>query len=184
MPRIVDIPIEPLSEAAFAPFGAVVGALAAPPVFRAGAMDTWRAPFEVDGPMQMTFNRYQRQPLAFSKLERHLAVTQAFLPIGGAASIMVVAPRTDQADPNAAPSPDAVRAFRLDGDKGVVLWRGVWHALARFPVDAPHVDIVLLTGAETQAEIERADYDPSRMRLTHLVDYAEHGVSFRVVGGG
>jgi ureidoglycolate lyase len=182
MPRTVDIPIEPLTEASFAPFGAVVGALAEPPAFRSGPMETWRAPFEVDGAMQMTLCRYRRQPLEFTRLERHLAVTQGFLPLGGVASIMVVAPKTDLADPEAAPPADAVRAFRLDGDKGVVLWRGVWHALTRFPVSAPHVDIVLLTGRDTQAEIERADYDPTRMRLTHLVDYTQRGIAFRVVG--
>jgi len=182
MPRIIDIPIEPLSEASFAPYGAVVGALAAPPVFSAGVMDTWRVPFEVDGAVQMTICRFKRQPMRFSTLERHLAVTQGFLPLGGTASIMVVAPPTDIADPNAAPDPDLVRAFRLDGDKGVVLWRGVWHALARFPVSADYADIVLLTGRDTQAEIERAAYDPQDMRLTHLVDYAPRGIEFQIVG--
>ena len=182
MPRIIDVTVEPLSEAGFAPFGAVVGALAEPPAFSAGAMDTWRAPFEVDGAMQMTICRFKRQAMRFSTLERHLAVTQGFLPLGGSASIMVVAPPTDIADPAAAPDPASVRAFRLDGDKGVVLWRGVWHALARFPVSADFADIVLLTGRDTQAEIERAAYDPRDMRLTHLVDYAAHGIEFQVVG--
>lgn len=181
MPSIVDIPTEPLTEATFAPFGAVVGALASPPAFQAGAMDTWRAPFEVDGAMQMTICRFHKQPLQFSKLERHLGVTQGFLPLGGTACIMVVAPTTDPADPAAAPDPGTVRAFRMDGTQGVVLWRGVWHALARYPIDAPYVDIVLLTGRDTQAEIERAGYDPAGMRLTHLVDYAPRGIEYRVV---
>lgn len=179
MPRIVDLSLEPLTPQSFAPFGAVIGPAGAP-AFTSGAMQTWRAPFEVDGPMQMTLCRFHGQKMEFSQLERHLAVTQGFLPLGGTDCVMVVAPATDMADRDAAPAPETVRAFRMSGGQGVVLWRGTWHALARFPLDAPHVDIVLLTGRDTQAEIERANYAPAGMRLTHLVDYADRDIGFRV----
>jgi hypothetical protein len=45
----------------------------------------------------------------------------------------------------ALPPPGSVRAFHMDGTVGVVLRRGTWHALRRFPVGAPLIDIVLLT---------------------------------------
>src|SRR5689334_16790406 len=73
-----------------------------------------------------------REPIEWSQMERHLAVTQAFLPLGGVASIMVVAPPSDPADRKALPPPDSVRAFHMDGSRGVVLRRGTWHALRRF----------------------------------------------------
>jgi len=181
--RVVEIPLEPLTEAAFAPFGAVVGALDAPPAVAFDTMQTWKAPFEVDGAMEMTVCRYQRQPMVFGNLERHLAVTQAFLPLGGVVCAMVVAPPTEAGEREAAPPPESLRAFRMDGGRGVVLWRGTWHALRRFPIAAPQVDVVLLTGAATQAEIERQARDGSLPSLTHEVDYRKrHGIEFRVIG--
>jgi ureidoglycolate lyase len=131
--------------------------------------------------MEMTVCRYLRQPMVFTSLERHLAVTQAFLPLGGVACAMVVAPPTEGTERDAAPPPESLRAFRMDGGQGVVLWRGTWHALRRFPIGAPHVDVVLLTGAATQAEIERQARDGILPALTHEFDYGKrHGVEFHV----
>jgi ureidoglycolate lyase len=184
MPRIVDVRIEPLTAEGFRPFGAVVGAQGAP-ALSYDAMQTWKAPFEVDGAMEMTICRYLRQPIAWSRMERHLGVTQAFLPLAGVESVMVVAPATGTERRDALPPPEAVRAFRMDGQAGVVLWRGVWHALRRFPVDAPHIDIVLLTGRDTQAELERQAAGGPSPALTHEADYlAAMNVSFRIAEAG
>ena len=183
MARVVEIPVEPLTEESFRPFGAIVGAPATPAPFRLGTMETWKTPFEVAGDVEMTICRYQREPVEWSRMERHLAVTQAFLPLAGVATVMCVAPPSDETDPAAAPPPEAMRAFRMGGATGVMLWRGTWHALRRFPIAAPFADIVLLTGRETQAEIERAAAGGPATRLTHEVDYAERfGVRFAAIG--
>jgi ureidoglycolate lyase len=183
MTRFVDITVEPLSEASFAPFGAVIGAGEAGPVLSVATMETWKVPFEVEDAAEVIFCRFHRQEPVFSMLERHLAVTQAFLPLAGRRSIMVVAPPTDESDRNAGPEPGAVRAFLLAGDEGVVLHRGTWHALRRFPVDDPHADFVMLTSRGTQAEIERQAADGTTPALTHEIDYAKaRGVTFRIVG--
>jgi len=183
MSRTVDVAVEPLTASAFEPFGAVVGADAGPPALDWGTLQTWMAPFEVDGPMQMTLCRYLREPIEWSRMERHLAVTQAFLPLAGVESVMVVAPPSDPGDRDALPPPDQVRAFRMDGRAGVVLRRGTWHALRRFPVGADRIDIVLLTGRDTQGELERQAQDGTLPQLTHESDYAQiHGVTFRAVG--
>jgi ureidoglycolate hydrolase len=179
MPRLVEVAVEPLCPSTFAPFGTIVGAVGGSPALDWGTLQTWMAPFDVDGPTQMTLCRYHREPVEWSQMERHLGVTQAFLPLGGVASIMVVAPGSDPADRTALPPPDRVRAFHM----GVVLHRGTWHALRRFPVGAPLIDIVLLTGRDTQAELERQARDGSLPHLTHESDYAAvHGVTFRAVG--
>ena len=95
----------------------------------------------------------------------------------------MVAPPTDRGDRTALPPPVSVRAFHMDGSAGVVLRRGTWHALRRFPVGAPLIDIVLLTGRDTQAELERQARDGSLPKLTHEADYASvHGVTFRAIG--
>ena len=183
MARTVEVAVEPLSAAAFEPFGSIIGGGSGPPALDWGTLQTWMAPFDVDGPTQMTLCRYHREPVEWSQMERHLAVTQAFLPLGGVASVMVVAPPTDPADRTALPPPESVRAFRMDGRAGVVLHRGTWHALRRFPVGAPLIDMVLLTGGDTQAELERQARDGSLPALTHEADYATvHGVTFRAVG--
>ena len=180
MPRIVDIKIEPLTAEGFRPFGAVVGAQGRP-ALSYDTMQTWKAPFEVDGAMEMTICRYLRQPITWSRMERHLGVTQAFLPLAGVQSVMVVAPPTETERRDALPPPEAVRAFRMDGQVGVVLWRGVWHALRRFPIDAPHIDVVLLTGRDTQVELERQTASGRLPELTHEADYrTSMDVSFRI----
>ena len=183
MARTVEVAVEALSASAFEPFGTIIGAQTGPPALDWGTLQTWMAPFDVDGPTQMTLCRYHREPVEWSQMERHLAVTQAFLPLGGIASVMVVAPPSDPADRTALPPPDSVRAFHMDGSAGVVLRRGTWHALRRFPVGAPLIDIVLLTGRDTQAELERQARDGSLPKLTHEADYASvHGVTFRAIG--
>jgi ureidoglycolate hydrolase len=163
----VEVPVEALTAAAFAPFGQIVGAGA--PDFEAEHLWNWRVAFEADGPTEVLLIRYKYLEPVFSKLERHFHVTQGFLPLGGAASLMAVAAPTDPDDPAAVPPPEALRCFLMDGTPGVVLHRGTWHALARFAVKPPHVDFVFLTERETQADIEANDPP----RRTQIVDYRE-----------
>ena len=165
----VQVPVERLSEAAFAPFGHIVGAGGRPPDFEAGHLWNWRVAFEADGPTEVLLIRYKYQEPVFSKLERHFHVTQGFIPLGSNASLMVVAAPTDPDDRAAIPPPEAVRCFLMDGSAGVVLHRGTWHALARFAVAPPHVDFAFLTERATQADIEAND-PPQR---TQIVDYRQ-----------
>jgi ureidoglycolate hydrolase len=118
-------------------------------------------------------------------MECHLNVTQGFIPLGGAATIMVVAPPTEDAFPDATPGPEDLRAFLMDGSQGVMLWIGTWHALKRFPVRPPHADMVMFTGADTQREIEtRTPGGPPPM-LTRVVDLAAtHHVEVRLSDPG
>ncbi len=167
----IDVRLEALGEAAFQPFGEIVGKGAATPVFEGIKLKSWRMDYGVDGATELMFSRYGFQPWQFTRLERHFNVTQCFLPLGGAASIMVVAAPTERDDPAAIPEPDAVRAFHLEGDRGILLWRGTWHALDRFAVRPPHVDFALITGRETQAELERQSAGGALPKLTQAVDY-------------
>ena len=180
--RTVHLPIEPLTPEAFAPFGAILPD-AGPADFTSGTLATWKVPFEVDDTVLVTLCRFRREAMRFSRLERHGAVTQAFLPLGGRRSVMVVAPPTRAGgEVMAPPDPATVRAFALTGDSGVVLWRGTWHALRRFALDDPYVDFVLLTSTATQAEIEAAAAagEPP-CRLTQEVDFARiHDLQFEV----
>ena len=92
---------------------------------------------------------------------------------------MVVAAPTAR---ESVPEPGALRAFYVPGTVGLMLWRGTWHALTRFPATRGGAGFDFLTDAQTQRELERQRADGTPPRLTQEIDYRERfGVSFKVV---
>lgn len=129
MSAALDLRPEPLTAAAFAPFGSVIEADpgAAIPInggatFRHDARATLDpvhggkpilsifdgGPFPGAGPDRLTLHM----------LERHPDTAQAFMPLDAQPWAVVVAPR---------PEPGALRVFRARGDQGVLYHAGVWH---------------------------------------------------------
>jgi len=106
--------------------------------------------------------------------------TKMVLPtLGGAPSVMVVAAPTERAS---MPEPGELRAFYVPGTVGIMLWRGTWHALTRFPATPGGAGFAFLTDAHTQRELEKQRADGTPPRLTQEIDYRERcGVSFEVV---
>jgi ureidoglycolate lyase len=179
MAGFVELPVEPTSVESFAPFGQLIAERNDPPAFRGDRLEAWRLACEIGGTMELLYLRYDWQPMVFSKIERHFAITQCFIPLGNASVVMVVAPPTDR---SALPPPASLRAFLLGGDTGVLLWKGVWHALNRFPVNRATANFALITSAETQRELERQVDQGVEPELTQAVDYGQRfGVSFRIV---
>lgn len=180
--RTTPIPLEPLSPQAFAPFGQVIAEHEAAPVFTGAGLRAWRMSYEVAGETELMVVRYDHRPLAFTMLERHLNVSQSFVALGGAPSVMAVAAPTDPNDRSSVPEPGRVRAFLVPGSIGILLWRGTWHALTRFPARAEGATFLMVTGRATQQELERQNADGTPPRLTQAVDYAElAGLRFEVV---
>lgn len=136
MPK--PLPIEPLTAAAFAPFGEVIET---PPV--GGAVTNGGLAVRhdevakldlVDGggrPLLGIF-RVKPTPLPIEVrwLECHPKASQAFVPIGERPFLVIVAPA------GAEPDPAATRAFLTNGRQGVNYRRGTWH----FPVIALEQD--------------------------------------------
>lgn len=60
-------------------------------------------------------------PYQIELLERHPRGSQAFFPTSGHDYVVAVAPPAEQPDPH------ALVAFRVRGDQGINLRRGVWH---------------------------------------------------------
>ena len=175
------VEIEPLLAESFAPYGQII-AQGAKPTFSGPHVAGWRMKFGAEGPVDVMLNRFAHLPMEFSEMERHFNVTQSFIPLGGSPSVMVVAPPSERKGTGGRPRPDAVRAFYVDGSQGVLLWKGTWHALTRFPVRPPHADIVMITGLDTQLELEKQNSDGSVPVLTEVCDFAEtDGVTFKVV---
>ena len=120
--------IEPLTAAAFAPFGTVIEADPKKMRFiNGGTTERFhalgRADVVGDG-ASVIINLFRGQPRSFpyvvDMMERHPFGSQSFSPIGGGSWLVVVAP-----DENGRPG--RPRAFRASGSQGVNYGRNVWH---------------------------------------------------------
>ncbi len=121
--------IEPLTRAAFQPFGDVIETEGA-------------ARFEINNGAATRFHDLARvdvaakgghalvnvfrarplpMPLTIAMLEKHPLGSQAFMPLGAEPFLVVVAP------PGEAVAPDDLRVFLTNGRQGVSYARGVWH---------------------------------------------------------
>ncbi len=133
--RIVRV--EPLTAAAFAPFGEVVEASGAGLPINGGAALRYSDLVKIEalagGRPTVAIARVLQStglPLAVTTLERHPLGSQAFIPLNGARMLVVVA-RDEGAGLEA-----GVRAFLGDGRQGVNYRAGAWHhALAALAAD-------------------------------------------------
>lgn len=118
---------EPLTAAAFAPFGDVIDVTGPPDqIINAGLCgrhhDLARLDFGPSGRAGLSlFDAKARQlPLTIDMMERHPLASQAFLPLNGVPLLLVVAP-----DANGIPG--APRAYISSPPQGVNLLRNTWH---------------------------------------------------------
>lgn len=120
--------VEPLSQAAFAPFGEVIEAATSADQFAINGATSQRfhdlARLEpgADGRLIVSIFRAQPRALPFPvrMLERHPKASQAFMPLSGRPFLVVVAPPGLLA-------PGQIRAFLARGDQGVNFAPGTWH---------------------------------------------------------
>jgi ureidoglycolate lyase len=130
----VELELQPLSAAAFAPYGVVIGIPAvgagAPPVraINGGTSQRFDMPGGLDlhaqgGEPCVAVFRAQAQALdgPWRVLERHRLGSQTFIPLAGARCVVLVA-RGD-----AAPDPATLAAFAVDGAQGFTLHADTWH---------------------------------------------------------
>lgn len=179
--RTTPIRLEPLTPEAFAPFGQIIAERDAPPVFAGPGLASWRMAYEAAGASELMVVRYDHRPLELTMLERHLNVSQSFVALGGVPSVMVVAAPTGE-EAESLPAPGDLRAFLVPGGAGILLWRATWHALTRFPLRPEGGAFLMVTGRETQRELERQNADGTPPRLTQVVDFAARaGVRLEVV---
>lgn len=120
--------IEPLTAAAFAPFGTVIEAdPAAMRLINGGTTQRFHALATVDvtgDDARVIVNIFRGQPRSFpyalTMMERHPLGSQSFSPIGGGSWLAVVAPDEDG-------RPGFPRVFLATGAQGVNYARNVWH---------------------------------------------------------
>lgn len=130
--RLTPLAVEPLSAAAFAPFGEVIEVRPGPQrgeAINAGTSRRHEAAPALD--LQRAGARavlavYQAAamalPLQARELERHRLSEQVFLPLGAARRcVLLVAPAEGP------PATEQLRAFVSDGRQGVRIRAGTWH---------------------------------------------------------
>jgi len=121
--------IEPLTKAAFAPFGDVIETAGSDHfMINNGSTQRFHRLAEVqtatpDDKAIISIFRAQKleMPLTIRMLERHPLGSQAFVPLKGKPFLIVVAPVGN------VPVSNEVRAFITDGQQGVNYHLGVWH---------------------------------------------------------
>ena len=127
-----QITTEPLTAAAFAPFGDVLDATGDFRLINAGLCrrhhDRAQMDFGPEGRAGISiFDATPRSlPYQFDLIERHPDGSQAFLPMTEHPFLVIVS-----AGPEATP-----RAFVTDGTQGINLHRGTWHGVLT-PLHAP-----------------------------------------------
>jgi len=162
--RQIDIDVEALTPAAFAPFGTVLspeGRDRLPVNTYGDALDLYREGFETDQPIEWFIVQGKPRPREALFLERHLQITQAFLPLGGQGFVMLVARPDAETEADGMILPAETRAFRVPGNVGVQLRRGTWHENP-FPETAGQVFLVtshaaLTRGHQTNPRADLAD---------------------------
>jgi ureidoglycolate lyase len=122
--KSLDLPIEPLTPGAFAPFGAVIG----PQPDGAPAGPGEAQPDLTRGAPRFYCMRIPGRGLTITRITRHRQVTQALASAGGRPWVMAVAPPLAIDDPEAEPRIADIRAFDIPGDVAIMLHRGTWHA--------------------------------------------------------
>lgn len=126
--RVELLGVEPLTKAAFAPFGDVIEVEGAERrLINNGSTERFHdlARVEAEGTeARVLINIFRGQPFAapidITMMERHPFGSQAFIPLQGRPFLVVVAQ-------DAAGKPGPLRAFLARGDQGVNYWRNVWH---------------------------------------------------------
>ena len=132
---------QPLTIAAFAPFGDVLDAAGTPDrMINAGLCARFHDRARIDiaeGRAGLSvFHAVARSlPYAFDLVERHPLGSQAFVPMTQAPFLVIVTP-----DENG--TPGTPRAFLTNGAQGINLHRGTWHGVLT-PLQAPGLFAVL-----------------------------------------
>lgn len=118
--------VEPLTRAAFAPYGEVIDeAGVEPELLNAGTARKYAALATVDtdgaAAVHLFHAAARALPLELREIERHPHGSQAFVPVEPTRFLVVVAGAAD------APAAGDVRAFLATGRQGINFRRGVWH---------------------------------------------------------
>lgn len=121
--------VETVTPENFAPFGVVLteqGRTRLPINTYGDKLDLYREGFQSDQPIEWFIVNGRPRWNGVLFLERHLQLTQTFIPLGGKPFYTVMAP-ADAPDVNGFVPIDHLRAFYVPGDVAIQVHRGTWH---------------------------------------------------------
>jgi ureidoglycolate hydrolase len=120
----VTLPVHKLTAESFAPYGTVMPAFEDGKVFGPD-----EAQLELSrGTPRFYVMRLHGRPAGFSRITRHLAVTQCLAAAGGGSWLIAVCPPDAPDDAAARPDLSRLAAFEVPGDVAIMLHRSTWHA--------------------------------------------------------
>lgn len=164
------IKVVPFDPDRFDPYGEVIDATTTPPLSNnlyQGANRT-HGPVRIDSdhPVELLVLRGSIRPFRVRYLERHVEITQTFIPLGGDPYIFVCA-KPDATLQGGFPRLQEIQAFMVDGATGVNIHRGTWHEPAFPLVDgsmcvlSSHDNLTrgLRSTPDENGEINRLDVD-------------------------
>ena len=158
---------QPLTRAAFAPFGDVIETAGAKSFPINGGMverfhDLARVQVDAQGRALLSIFRGQPYalPLPVRYVERHPLGSQAFYPVGQARYAVIVAPPGDTV------KPEDLRAFIGDGTQGVNYRPGVWHHVL-LVLDAP-ADFLVIDRGGPGNNCDEFHFEPAAQPLFAL----------------
>lgn len=149
------LPVRLLTRAAFAPFGDVIEIDGGEHyTINAGHAERYNDLADLDltsAGGRPLINIFRAQPwpspVHIREMERHPLSSQAFVPVGRAPFLIVVAAPTDEL------RPEQLRAFISNGKQGVNYRRGVWHhALLALEPDCDFL-VIDRGGPETNCDV-------------------------------
>lgn len=170
---------EPLQADSFEPFGDVISMdtadvmdveLYSEDVIRSGPA----APFESDQPVEFLISRSDIREFEVQALERHVELTQTFIPLDGDPFVIVLAPPNADLE-NGFPTLSSVQAFFVPGDAAVNLYRGTWHE-----VPFPLVDGSLRISASHRALTKGIESEPDERNEIDRLDVEKRNVQERL----
>ena len=177
--RTIEIPLESLTADAFTPFGRLIESLPHDSRAESDVFHMVELPFSVDRTPDLRIAHYPVQDMCFSRLERHLTMTESRVALGQAV-VLITAGDTPLDDRYTLPDPHSVRALLMNGNQGILFKRGAWHGLDCYPVNGRPADFAFLTERESEDELlEVSNIDA--LHRSHMVDFAEScDIVFRV----
>lgn len=127
-PATVTLTAEPLTAAAFAPFGDVIDTSGTAEAINQGKGWRYRDQARIDLAAEQGRTAVsimacvpEAPPVPLRLMERHPLGNQVFMPVNGQRYIVVVAPAGEP------PAARDIRAFLARGDQGINYHRGIWH---------------------------------------------------------
>jgi ureidoglycolate lyase len=145
----VAIKVEPISEAAFRPFGALASHVAGEPLHVVSAAFAHLPDATIPALEWVRPTVQVSLPIAVDRLERHTFSAQTFLPQGKSPFLVVVCGSAADGGPDAL----SARAFLVPDTVGVTFAAGIWHrSLAPLAPDTAYIMAMMRTGRDDDTE--------------------------------